>query len=67
VVYPRDGRLFATWPREGEELPLVPLGNGEFAMGEEWQPRRLRFEEVVNGRAAIVWFNGGRWYHASDV
>ena len=66
VVYPRDGRLFATWPREGEELPLIPLEDGGFAMGEEWQPRRLRFEEVVNGRAAIVWFNGGRWYRAAD-
>lgn len=67
VVYARDGRLFAMWPREGEELPLLPLDDGRFAVGEEWQPRRLRFEEIVNGRAAIVWFNGGRWYRAADL
>jgi D-alanyl-D-alanine carboxypeptidase len=65
-VYARDGRLFATWPREGEELPLLPLEDGTFAMGEEWQPRRLRFDVVMNGLAAVVWFNGGRWYRAAD-
>jgi D-alanyl-D-alanine carboxypeptidase len=66
VVFERDGSLFAMWPREGEELPLVPLDDGRFAMGEEWQPRRLRFEDIVNGRTAAVWYNGGRWYRESD-
>jgi D-alanyl-D-alanine carboxypeptidase len=66
AVYARDDALFATWPREGEELPLLPLEDGTFAMGEAWQPRRLRFDVVMDGRAAIVWYNGGRWYRAAD-
>ncbi len=66
VVFERAGGLFATWPREGEEHPLIPLDDGSFAVGEEWQPRRLRFEEILDGRAAIVWFNGGRWYRAAE-
>jgi CubicO group peptidase (beta-lactamase class C family) len=32
--------------------PLVPLGNGLFRIGdEEHEPDRIRFEEVVNGKA----------------
>jgi hypothetical protein len=66
VVFERAGCLFATWPREGEEHMLIPLDDGSFAVGEEWQPRRLRFEEILDGRASIAWFNGCRWYRAGD-
>ena len=66
VVFERGGGLFAMSPREGEELPLLPLDDGSFVMGEEWQPRRLRFEDVVNGRAVTLWSNGHRWYRENE-
>jgi CubicO group peptidase (beta-lactamase class C family) len=66
TIFERAGRLFAMWPREGEELPLTPLDDGWFAVGEDWQPQRLRFEGFADGRPAIALYNGGRWYRAGD-
>jgi D-alanyl-D-alanine carboxypeptidase len=39
--------------------PLLPLGNGLFRIGEEeHEPDRVRFENVVNGRALRAYFSG---------
>ena len=39
--------------------PLLPLGGGLFRIGEEEHaPDRVRFEEVVNGRALRAYFSG---------
>jgi hypothetical protein len=65
VVFARAGALWLLWPPEGIETPLLDLGEGTFAVGEEWRPQRLRFEDVVEGRPSIAWYNGGRWYRMS--
>lgn len=39
--------------------PLLPLGGGLFRIGEEeHEPDRVRFEDVVNGRALRAYFSG---------
>lgn len=39
--------------------PLMPLGGGLFRIGEEeHEPDRVRFEDVVNGRALRAYFSG---------
>ena len=65
VIFSRAGALWLLWPPDGIESPLSDLGDGTFAVGEEWQPQRLRFEDVVEGRPSIAWYNGGRWYRMS--
>jgi hypothetical protein len=65
-VFLRAGRLWLLWPSEGLEEELDPLEDGSFAVGERWTPRRLRFEEVVEGRATIAVYNGGRWYRSFE-
>ncbi|MDP9297653.1 MAG: serine hydrolase [Actinomycetota bacterium] len=62
----RKGALVASWPGESTEEPLIPIGNGSFAVGEPWKPQRLRFEGVVDGRATVAEFNGGRWYRSFE-
>ncbi len=66
----RKGRLALQWPvelsDEGGEVELLPLGDGWFAVGEAWQPRRVRFDRIVEGRAVIAEFNGGRWYRSFE-
>jgi D-alanyl-D-alanine carboxypeptidase len=50
----RNGRLWA-----GGDTPLVPLGPGLFRIGDEdHSPDRVRFGNVVNGRALVATFNG---------
>jgi len=65
-VFLRAGQLWLTWPPEGLEEPLEPLDDGTFAVGERWRPRRIAFDDVVDGRAAIARFNGGRWYRSFE-
>ena len=65
-VFLRAGRLWLQWPVEGPEEPLDPLDDGTFAVGERWVPRRVRFDEVVDGKATIARFNGGRWYRSFE-
>jgi D-alanyl-D-alanine carboxypeptidase len=62
----RKGGLVASWPGESTEEPLIPIGDGSFAVGEPWKPQRLRFEGVVDGRATVAEFNGGRWYRSFE-
>ncbi len=50
----RNGRLWI-----GGDTPLVPLGGDLFRIGDEdHSPDRVRFGNVVNGRALIATFNG---------
>jgi D-alanyl-D-alanine carboxypeptidase len=65
-VYARAGRPFLWTAGEAEEWPLVELEDGWFAAGEPRLPRRLRFHGDVDGRAAVVEFNGGRWYRSNE-
>lgn len=65
-VFLRAGRLWLLWPSEGIEEPLDPLDDGSFAVGERWVPRRVRFDEIVEGHAAVATFNGGRWYRSFE-
>jgi D-alanyl-D-alanine carboxypeptidase len=65
-VYERVGIPFLWTAGEGEEWPLVELEDGWFAAGEPRLPRRLRFHGDVDGRAAVVEFNGGRWYRSNE-
>lgn len=56
----RKGRLLAVTGEGGEtasgETVLVPLGEALFQVGEEITPERLRFTEIVDGRALrAVW------------
>lgn len=66
----RKGRLALQWPvelsDEEGEVELRPLGDGWFAAGEPWQPRRIRFDRIVDGMAVIAEFNGGRWYRSFE-
>jgi D-alanyl-D-alanine carboxypeptidase len=66
----RKGRLALQWPvelsDEGGDDELLPLDDGWFAAGEPWQPRRIRFDRVVEGRAVIAEFNGGRWFRSFE-
>jgi hypothetical protein len=52
-VYARDGKLFI-----GNAEPLTPLGKGEWRLGEEKSPERVRFDGFVNGRPQVLLFSG---------
>jgi D-alanyl-D-alanine carboxypeptidase len=70
-ILSRKGALALQWPYEvGDEGIaglLVPLADGWFAVGQERDPRRLRFEgETEGGKSVAVLYNGGRWYRSSE-
>lgn len=52
-VYARDG---AIWIGNAEKL--TPLGEGEWRLGDETSPERIRFGGVLNGRPHILYFSG---------
>jgi hypothetical protein len=66
----RGGRLMLSFPVEAGdeegEVELIPLDGGWFAAGEPWIPRRIRFDGIVDGRAVVATFNGGRWYRSFE-
>ena len=66
----RKGRLALGFPLElsdeGGEIELDPLDDGSFAVGERWEPRRIRFERIVDGVATLAVFNGGRWFRGFE-
>ena len=57
-VYLRGGRLWCTWPSDGEELELTPVGDGWFAVGDPVLPRRCRFADEVGGLAQSIEYDG---------
>jgi D-alanyl-D-alanine carboxypeptidase len=65
----RKETLAVQWPWESTDGPdedLTPLENGWFAVGEPWTPRRVRFLDVIDGKAAIVEYTGARWYRSFE-
>jgi len=66
----RKGRLALQCPLEPSdeagEAELEPLDGGWFAVGETWRPRRIRFDRIVEGRAVVAEYNGGRWYRSFE-
>lgn len=66
----RKGRLSLQFPvelsDEAGEAELQPLKDGGFAVGEPWQPRRIRFDRRVDGKAVVAEFNGGRWFRSFE-
>lgn len=52
-VYARDGALFI-----GNAEKLTPLDRGEWRLGDETSPERIRFGGVVNGRPHVLYFSG---------
>lgn len=70
-VLARKGGLVLQWPYEsGDQGPdgrLAPLDDCWFAVGEERDPRRLRFEgRTADDKAVVAEFNGGRWYRSPE-
>jgi CubicO group peptidase (beta-lactamase class C family) len=66
----RKGRLALQFPvelsDEAGEAELQPLEDGWFAAGEPWEPRRIRFDRLVEGKAVVAEFNAGRWYRSFE-
>lgn len=52
-VYARDGALWI-----GNAEKLTPLGKGEWRLGDETSPERIRFGGAINGRPHILYFSG---------
>ncbi len=68
-VVARKGELALIWPWEGElggEEPLILLDDDVFAVGATWTPRRIRFSQILDGKAVVAEFNGGRWYRSFE-
>jgi CubicO group peptidase (beta-lactamase class C family) len=66
----RAGRLVrlctSSW-EEDVELPLAPLPDGSFRVGDEpWRPDRMRFEDVVDGKASRLIYDGGSWFRSFE-
>jgi D-alanyl-D-alanine carboxypeptidase len=62
----RKGELAIWWSWATEEELLLALGEGRFAVGQEWRPMRIRFLGMTEGRALAAEFNGARWYRACE-
>jgi CubicO group peptidase (beta-lactamase class C family) len=52
-VYARDGALWI-----GNAEKLTPIGKGEWRLGDETSPERIRFGGAVNGRPQVLYFSG---------
>jgi D-alanyl-D-alanine carboxypeptidase len=58
----RKGKLFLVEP-QGDEEVLVPLGDGVFRIGhDEHIPERLRFDNILSGRALRANLSGCDYY-----
>ncbi len=66
----RKGRLALGFPvelsDEEGEIELEPLDDGSFVVGEPWEPRRVRFDRIVDGKAAVAEYNGGQWFRSFE-
>jgi CubicO group peptidase (beta-lactamase class C family) len=70
-ILARKGGLVLQWPYEvGDGRTagrLIPLDDGSFAVGDERDPRRVRFEGMTfGGKAPVAVYNGGRWYRSFE-
>lgn len=65
-VIVRRGVLLLVSP-EGIEEPLVPVGDGEFRVGRDPRaPERVRFADIVSGRALRLNLSGTEYYRATS-
>jgi CubicO group peptidase (beta-lactamase class C family) len=53
-IYARDGALW-----RGNREKLIPLPNGDWRIGPEWSPERVRFDGYLAGRPTRMLNNGG--------
>lgn len=53
-IYARDGALW-----RGNREKLIPLPNGDYRIGPDWSPERIRFDGVWAGRPQRMLTNGG--------
>jgi len=60
-VIVRKGAFWLVWP-EGNEEPLTPLQEGQFRIGDERSPERLRFSQMANGQALCANIFGSDYY-----
>ena len=65
-IYERRGRLYATWPEDGEELELTVLEDGWLAVGEPRTPRRARFGDAIDGVSQSFEMNGAVAYRSFE-
>ena len=67
AVAARDGGLVlgVDWTDLSERLPLAPLGDAVFRVGDEpWSPERLAFDTVLDGHAQRAVYSGTPYYRA---
>jgi len=68
-VFLRGGRLWLGFVGDaldwGGDLPLGPLPDGSFRVGEEWSPDRVRFDVVIDGRATRAIVDAAPYYRAA--
>lgn len=66
AIAAREGGLvLGTDWMESERLPLTPLGDAVFRVGEpKWSPERLRFDTQFDGRAQRATWSGTPYYRA---
>ena len=57
----RKGGLWLVWPA-GSEESLTPVGERVFRVGDEASPERLRFGQMVDGRALCANLSGSDYY-----
>lgn len=62
-ILPRRGSLRFLWGWGEEDWELVPLPDGRFRVGaEEWSPRRIRFDTVIEDMATRAVLDGAPYY-----
>jgi hypothetical protein len=54
------------WPSDGEEHELRALADGWLSVGDPALPRRCRFDDVVDGLAQTVEYDGARLSRSFD-
>ena len=53
------------WLNGSERLPLTAIDDGVFRVGDaEWSPERLRFDQLLGGRAQRATLSGTPYYRA---
>ena len=60
-IFLRNGELIVIFPW-GLELPLGPLDDGRFRVGDDWSAEWLRFDAIVDGVALHADFSGEDYY-----
>lgn len=68
-VFLRGGRLWLGFVGDvldwGGDLPLDPLPDGSFRVGEGWSPDRVRFDTMIDGRTTRAILDAAPYYRAA--